>query len=101
MDFFFRGPVDRTTDRTTGVEGVHQLIGALSAGHRARVFFHPLAAHACDVCRAWESCGAVCGAAAGQRAEDRPAPRAAPDAASANALSLTAIVAAMVLALAG
>ena len=38
--------------------------GTYVSGHRARVFFAPISASACDVCRVWESCARACGAAA-------------------------------------
>ncbi|CAG9098707.1 unnamed protein product [Plutella xylostella] len=50
--------------------------------HRARVFFQPITAHACDVCREWASCARACGTTAERRAADTAAdaPPAAPGA---------------------
>ncbi|KAG7311410.1 hypothetical protein JYU34_002452 [Plutella xylostella] len=42
--------------------------------HRARVFFQPITAHACDVCREWASCARACGTTAERRAADAPPP---------------------------
>lgn len=67
--------------------GYATLIDLYDSSHRARVFFNAIPAHACDICRAWESCNKVCGAASSQRSpgdydddEDKPKGRAKGDA---------------------
>lgn len=40
------------------------LLDLYDSSHRARVFFQPQAATACDICREWESCARACGSAA-------------------------------------
>lgn len=62
------------------------------SSHRARVFFSPPAATACDVCRAWESCSRACGAIAQQVGDQATEARATPDAAHAHVLAPAAIL---------
>ncbi|XP_022820433.1 CD109 antigen-like [Spodoptera litura] len=67
------------------------------SSHRARVFFSPAAASACDVCRAWARCGRACGAPAKQLGGADTAPAAAHALRPAAALLAAALLAAALL----
>ena len=62
------------------------LISLSTTGHRARVFFSPIPASACDVCRAWASCARACGSTA-QQVSDGTEARVTPDAAHTHVLA--------------
>ncbi|XP_063529848.1 thioester-containing protein 1 allele R1-like [Cydia strobilella] len=79
--------------------GVATLKDLYDSSHRARVFFQPITTHACDVCRAWESCSSACGSVSAQRADggDVAKPRSSPDAAATHVLAPAIVVLATLL----